>query len=584
MLSIKQNNTANFIIAIVVIAQFALIFSLQLFGDESFYWLESQYLDWSYTDLPGWTAWMIRFSTELLGHNYFAVRLPGFLAYISLLYCWSRYLAILETQSIWAHLLLVVTIPLMFILPTMALPDIWMLFCVSWMIYFTILAMKTEKNKYWAILGAFIAISLNVHIRLWLWLFIAGLIWLIIFHKDKKHVQNALLVSLPIGLLGFLPILFFNLNNDFPMLRFQLSERQPWSFQIQNFSFIFIQVLVISPLLFFLWLRSFNRLHNNPILKWIQLTALVHFCFYILVGLFADSIRTNAHWMLASYIPVLVTVNLFNKVTARAYWLAITLALLTTIITATYILKSNSYLKSKWVQNSTYWHELSDSVKNHLEQNNLDKVITDYFMTTSQLRFELPNTLEVLSMKHHLNSKHGRAQQLELMNLIAVPQDYSEKTLVVLEDSAIKLKNKDTYYQEICSNFQSLRKIDSLFDFAGKKTYHIFISNDSKQCELPAFVYIESKKTDGFTTISGWIMHSDPIIELSIVDEFKSKLTPTSHSFKDIDLSQSFPFLSKKLSHHQEFSVTTRIKNSQIQLVFKDSKDNNIFSKIYYIN
>ena len=284
MLSIKQNNIAKFIIAIIIIAQFTLIFSLQLFGDESFYWLESYHLDWSYTDLPGWTAWVIRCSTEIFGHNYFAVRLPGFLAYLSLMYCWSRYLTIFEAKSIWTHLLLIIAIPIMFILPTMALPDIWIMFCVSWTTYFALLATKTEKNKYWAMLGLLIAISLNIHIRLWFWLFITGLAWLYVFNKDKKLIRKALLVSLPIGLVGVLPILFFNLNNDFPMLRFQLSERQPWSFQIQNLSFILIQVLVISPLLFFLWLRSFKKLQNNPILKWVQLTALMHFCFYIFVG------------------------------------------------------------------------------------------------------------------------------------------------------------------------------------------------------------------------------------------------------------------------------------------------------------
>ena len=55
-------------------------FHHQLFGDEAFYWLESQNLAWSYAELPGWTQWMIALSQWLLPQHEFTIRLPGLLA------------------------------------------------------------------------------------------------------------------------------------------------------------------------------------------------------------------------------------------------------------------------------------------------------------------------------------------------------------------------------------------------------------------------------------------------------------------------------------------------------------------------
>ena len=68
----------NFLVAwaLLLVAKLWLALSLQPFGDEAFYALESRRLAWAYSDLPGLTAWLIRLGTEAGGQHIFAVRLP----------------------------------------------------------------------------------------------------------------------------------------------------------------------------------------------------------------------------------------------------------------------------------------------------------------------------------------------------------------------------------------------------------------------------------------------------------------------------------------------------------------------------
>ncbi len=44
-------------------------------GDEAYYWMWGQKLDWSYLDHPPLHAWLLRLSS-LLGWNLFSLRLP----------------------------------------------------------------------------------------------------------------------------------------------------------------------------------------------------------------------------------------------------------------------------------------------------------------------------------------------------------------------------------------------------------------------------------------------------------------------------------------------------------------------------
>ena len=62
--------------AALALAKAVLAARLPLFGDEAWYWLEGQRPAWAYSDLPGLTAWLIRFGTDIAGDSALGVRWP----------------------------------------------------------------------------------------------------------------------------------------------------------------------------------------------------------------------------------------------------------------------------------------------------------------------------------------------------------------------------------------------------------------------------------------------------------------------------------------------------------------------------
>ncbi|MBL4772314.1 MAG: glycosyltransferase family 39 protein, partial [Alcanivoracaceae bacterium] len=176
------------IYAVFISLQLWLLIDLQLFGDEAFYWLEGQHLGLSYTELPGWTAWMTRLGTEIFGHNYFAVRIISYLGFISIFWAiWLINKNILgPKQYIHLNILLLMSMPIVVLIAVMALPDVWLMVFVIWLSYFFIKACSDNLKKQWVIIGLLMACSLNVHVRMWIWLFVACLVFLFVFYSQIK--------------------------------------------------------------------------------------------------------------------------------------------------------------------------------------------------------------------------------------------------------------------------------------------------------------------------------------------------------------------------------------------------------------
>ncbi len=501
------------------------MFHQQLFGDEAFYWLESQYLAWSYSELPGWTAWMIRLGTEIFGDNYFAVRIVSYLGFLSIfraVWMINQQLSMPKTnQSV-----LLLAMPIFVLLAVMALPDIWLLFFVIWIVVFFIKAINSDKIFNWAILGLVIAASINVHVRMWIWLFVSGLAFLWIYRQQQKILKPLMLITLPIALLGFLPILWFNFNHEFALFEFQLGRRHPWQFQFQNISFVLSQLLVVTPLVLLLWFKNIFKLHKlhkpqdkPPIIKWILLTAILHWFLYVFLSLFADGLRTTVHWLLISYLPVLAisyqSMDSLLRKWAVISGLTISMGLLLTI---NIYKTSGSNIQARLLDNSTGWHELSLAVARLQEQQGVKHIIADYFMTAAELAFEMGNLNSIKVLPHVKNIKHGRQKQLQIMGLLLEkPATYKNKALLIVEDSTLKLQSKGKYYAQLCEYFESIELLESLHIENSNKLFHIFKINNGSRCEIPALFYVQQELKQENIELSGWVtLHNFGIKKLYI--------------------------------------------------------------------
>ncbi|MCF6318622.1 MAG: glycosyltransferase family 39 protein [Proteobacteria bacterium] len=564
------------------------MFHQQLFGDEAFYWLEGQYLAWSYSELPGWTAWMIRLGTEIFGNNYFAVRIVSYLGFLSIF----RAVWVINHQLSMPKInqnVLLLAMPIFVLLAVMALPDIWLLFFVIWIVAFFIKAINSNKISAWVILGLVIAASINVHVRMWMWLFVSGVAFLWIYRQQQQILKPLILITLPIALLGFLPILWFNFNHEFALFEFQFGRRHPWQLQLQNISFVLSQLLVVTPLVFLLWFKNTLKLQNKPpIIKWILLTAILHWFLYVFLSLFADGLRTTVHWLLISYLPVLAisyqSIDSLLRKWAVISGLIISLGLLLTI---NIYKTSSSNIQARLLDNSTGWHELSLTVTRLQKQQAAEFILADNFMTAAELAFEMGNPSSIKVLPHAKNIKHGRQKQLQIMGLLLEkPISYKNKALLIVEDSTLKLQNKGKYYAQLCEYFDSMELLESLHIENSNKLFHIFKINDGNRCEIPALFYVQQELKQGNIELSGWVtLHNSGIQQLYVkigdkeifIADSQLENTGVKKLLPEI-LDPNYPRVGFKVTvSTNEFKENTY----QIKAISNDNKI--YFSQVYYL-
>ncbi len=577
-----------FIIALLTL-QLWLVFNLQLFGDEAFYWLEAQHLDWSYAEIPGWTPWMIRLGTEFFGNHYFSLRLFSYLSFIGLIY--AVFLLAKEFNIKFKNTLIILSIPLLTLIATMALPDIWLLFFVLWLSYFLVKAVKYNKYHYWVVLGVLVALSINVHVRMWIWLFFAGVSFVVLYYQQLRIIKPALMITMPIALLGLVPILYFNLNHDFVLFVFQFGRRHPWEFQLSNLNFTLSQFLVITPVVLFVWFKGIVQIKKQPrIVQWILLTALLHAIFYFITSLFADGLRTTVHWLLISYVPVLVIAPYLlpkNKKLLNFAFISGGVFSIVLLMVLTFENKENSTVQARILDNSIGWKVLAKEVEKNLKIMQTNNLVADYFMTAAELAFELnmPNKIKVLP--HEKSIKHGRQKQLQIMGmLLDKPQNYREKALLVVEDSTLKLKNKGKYYTQLCSYFPQMNHRETVNIEQSNKQFHLFKINDKGSCDIPPLFYVNSQFNDSMISISGWVI-LDKIGIQSLWLVAQNEMEIKDFRNKNEGIGQQFPEINDPNSPNNGFEIFVNkgaIKDKQFRIKAIGRNGKVYLSPTYYLN
>jgi len=569
MLSKQQQKwTYLSIFTFYALLQLYSIFNHQLFGDEAFYWLESQHLAWSYTELPAWTQWMIALSEFFFPRHPFFIRLPSLLAALSL-----PWLSMLiahtikpESHPSWKTGLLTLALPLLALAGILAIPDIWVVFFALLAVLFWLLAIQQMKNKWFFALGLTLALGINVHLRFWLIVFIAAVSFIWQFRHHQTLVKRLLLITLPVAALGFLPIVWFNVQHNFPMLAFQLSDRHPWQFQSSHFTFFVVQVLVTTPLVFTLSAATvFSKQRNNQIIASLVYLALFHWLTYAVVGFFSDNLRFNIHWTLFSYVLLLIIASVNTEQFKRLQqWAAYTGALcsLLTLMTFIYWLQPNtpvSTYNQQLTENSRGWQELALKTKDLSIKYATHLVVADNFMTLAELKFYLPESGQLTALSHPLNIKHGRQVQLDIMQY--TQEKTTNKKLLVVEHNALKLEQTLPFYLQACDTLNGIKLIDTLDYAEGIKSFYFFETGHGA-CQLPPITYIENSAAQ----ISGWVLtNKHSLIEVRA----EPNSNPIKLTEKDIRNNPLFKGLDPNKYHLNEFSFDNQSSDEIKQLAIK---------------
>ena len=297
--------------ALIVVGNIAGLFGVGVHTDESYYWVWSRYLDWSYYDHPPLVAWMIRLSSELFGTNRFSLRFPAVLAWLAtvfVVYQIASRMFSANRLAGWLAALVLVSIPIFEVGFHIVGPDSPLMLFASLTYLFTFNAISRSSGKDWLYAGACLGLAL-------LGKYTAILLPVIIFLAmvSNRSARGELArwhpwAGLVLAALFFTPVLYWNYHHDWISFAYQwghgtdsqkgfsilktldyasqqISAVMPWtwvammyaSFRLprlasgaQNKSWLLIEYGFWFPLVFFGITGSFSTaMHNWPVIAYI---------------------------------------------------------------------------------------------------------------------------------------------------------------------------------------------------------------------------------------------------------------------------------------------------------------------------
>ena len=409
-------------VSVVVVIALGLRVAFDLFvapiGDEAYYWLWGQRPALSYFDHPPLHSWLLGLASPL-GWNTLVLRLTAWLTFAGTLALAAR-LALrinpeLGSRAGWLAVAICITSPVWFIMTTLAFQDhLMILFSmlagyVFVDIFATTLAGDRPRAARYYLGGAAIGLAvLSKENGVFIAVAIAAAILATRALWPLLRVPHLYLAAI-LALLLQLPVLMWNISNDFASYRFNLVDRVDWLDNV-NLSrpaiFIVLATLTFSP---FALAGVVSLVRRNPGLpplgQALRLLALWLFAASSL-GMLVLSLSTFVlyYWNIAAYVLVLPAIAALRP-GWRLFWPHVAYGLLiTALIVVNYAAVPLSAFVGKpdWESSVVYgWDDVADSVRALRSADAPDFLAGTRYTLASQLGFAL-QTAEVtdLSERH----------------------------------------------------------------------------------------------------------------------------------------------------------------------------------------
>jgi len=502
------------IAAVLLVAGFKLYLaaSLGLFQDEAFYWMESQRLAPSYSDIPPLTAFVIRAGTEGFGTHVLGVRsfflLAG--AVVPLLLYWLAR-PIVGTRDAWLAAGCALLMPLVAVaVGAVAVADS-LLIPVS-LVFFGAFerATRTAEFKWWWLAGIALALGLLAHYR-FATVALAGIVYLLFSANGRRMLKTpGPWLSAVLGALGLLPVLWFSFAQEHQALQFQFVDRHPWSFDPAGLKFVIDQALLTTPLLFgFLvaaWLRlgrEARQADDRRLLLWLFATFPAGA--YFLLSPFMGQQFETFHWPLIGYLPLLVVLPDLLR-SARRWLAGATLALAVVFALAVggvlvlqghmdYLHSSFPGLVFKKNSNFAGWRPMAERAETWLQRLNGDELLLvgDHYVTAAQLSFYTGRTAYTTEPWKLAND--GRAPQMRIWELdeVGVAEQRGRDALVVYlaaERGRYTPDRHQAALDRMCRMFEQVEHFDRMDLWGGIKIFDYYLGKKvgggpAPNCPLP---------------------------------------------------------------------------------------------------
>jgi len=287
--------------------------TLELQGDEAYYWLYSRYLDWGYFDHPPMVALFIRLGDSIM-HNEFGVRMLTVLASSSSIYILWLILKKYTVDAV-AFVLVISGIFIFHIYGFTITPDVPLFFFT--VLFYYVYQRYIEKDKWQP------AILLALIIACLLYSKYNGVL-LIVFTllSNLKLLRRwSFWMIVVLSAVLYLPHVLWQVNHGYPSLNYHLFERSARVYDFTDtFSYIPGQLFMAGPLIgWFLFYKAFTVKIKDAFIRCLLVNCVGTFLFF-----FISSSRgeVQPHWTFILFAPlVILTLINFKQSGGRPKWL-----------------------------------------------------------------------------------------------------------------------------------------------------------------------------------------------------------------------------------------------------------------------
>lgn len=302
-------------------------YTLELQGDEAYYWLYSRYLDWGYFDHPPMVALFIRIG-DSLWRNELGLRLATVLASSASVYLlWL----ILKKYGVdvKAFMLVISGVFIFHIYGFTTTPDAPLFFFT--VLFYFVYQQYIERDKWGlaVLLGIIIACLLYSKYNAVL------IIGFTLLSNIKLLKRGSFWLIVVLAAVLFLPHVFWQVNNGYPSINYHLFERSARVYNFTNtFSYLPGQLLMAGPLIgWFLFYKAFSIRVKDAFIRCLLVNCVGTLLFF-LVSSFKGTVQPQ--WTFVLFAPlVMLALIQFHRSGGVPRWLfrlgMVNLALILTV-------------------------------------------------------------------------------------------------------------------------------------------------------------------------------------------------------------------------------------------------------------
>lgn len=284
--------------------------TLPVFSQEAYYWTYSRHPDLSYFDHPPMVAWLIWLGTACLGDGALGIRFGTWLCGLATTAVGAAMLRAFGVdrvgQSAW--------IALSFLSPILAMthflanPDP-MLTCGATVVLYALWRARDGALRWWLVAGVAAGVALLSKYSA-AFLGLSGAILLLLDPPLRRQLlRPGPWLGVVVAALVFLPVVLWNVANDFESFRFQTGERYGKAALSLHWlgEFLFQQFLALHPTLAvalpvaLLWLL--RRVRHDPRALWLLAFGLPLPAWMLFSSLW---IQVKINWLAPAYVPLVL--------------------------------------------------------------------------------------------------------------------------------------------------------------------------------------------------------------------------------------------------------------------------------------